>query len=145
MRTGIWVAEYLDPERYHGIDAHLPGLEAAVRYEIPLHGLQNKKPRLLNNDQFDVGHFGVQFDWIFSFAVVNHLSDDLLDTAFRRIREYLKPSGRLVLSPAPRKALDWIKNRHGFQLCHSEETPCLFIDDEIAWFEFQPKLSESNT
>ena len=138
MRTGVWVAGYLGQGRYFGIDAHRPGLEAAVRYEIPLHGLQSKRPRLLNNDCFDIGHFGVKFDWIFSFAVVNHLSDDLLDSALRNAHAYLKPSGRLVLSPAPRKGLEWIEGRYGFQLCHSEETPCLLIDDKIEWFEFRP-------
>jgi len=138
MRTGIWVARYLDAGHYFGIDAHLPGLEAAANYEIPLHGLEEKRPRLLNNDQFDIGHFGVEFDWVFAFAVINHLSDELLDAALSRVRKHLRPGGRLVLSPAPRKPMEWMEQKHGLKLSHSETRDCLIIDDKIDWYEFQP-------
>ena len=143
MRTGVWVAKFLNPGCYFGIDAHLPALEAAASYEIPLHGLQEKKPRLFNNDQFDLGHFGVKFDFVFAFAVVNHLSDEMFDLAFRRIRENMQPTGRLVLSPRPRMSTEWIEREHGLELCHSEEVQCLFIDDTITFFEFQLKMSNS--
>ena len=66
LRTGIWIVRYLDSGCYFGIDKHRKSLEAAAHYEIPLHGLEGKRPRLLNSGSFSLEHFAISFDWIIS-------------------------------------------------------------------------------
>jgi len=61
-RLGIWLIGYLNRDRYIGIDSHMLSLQAFAEYEIPLHGLASKRPRLVHNGSFDLARCGVAFD-----------------------------------------------------------------------------------
>lgn len=133
LRAGVWLAAHLDTGCYYGIDAHRPSLEAAARYEIPLHALEAKKPRLLHDSSFAVDHFGVDFDWIVAFSVFNHLTREQSAEATRRMTRQLAPGGRLVTShqiPAEADVLALA----GLELVHHEVRPCRLADDSIEWF-----------
>ena len=137
LRAGIWLIDYLDVERYFGLDAHRPSLEIGLGYEIPLHGLEGKHPRLLHDETFEVGHFGVDFDWVMAFSVFNHLTAEQGDRAVGRIVSHLAPGGRLVTSHAPPLDEESLRQRHGLVRRHHESWPCQLAEDSIAWFEYQ--------
>jgi len=59
LRLGLPAIAYLDRGTYFGVDAHLKSLEAAVTYELPLHGLEHQRPRLLWDDAFAFANFDV--------------------------------------------------------------------------------------
>lgn len=133
LRAGVWLIAYLEEDRYFGVDAHRRSLEAGAGYEIPLHGLEGKRPRLLCSAAVEVERFGVRFDRVLAFSVLNHLEPALAARTLERLAAVLEPGGRLVLSHAlpPPSALE----RCGLRLVHREERRCRLVDDCILWFE----------
>jgi hypothetical protein len=102
LRFGNWVIPYLDAGNYFGVEAHLPSLEAAVTYEIPLHGHEQKRPRLLWNEDFACSHFGTTFDFIVDYSSARRVKDSARrEQAFSTFAEVLVPGGRLLTSPRP--------------------------------------------
>ena len=93
LRLGLPAIAYLDRGTYFGVDAHLKSLEAAVTYELPLHGLEHKQPRLLWDDELAFAHFQTEFDWAVDFATSLHLPKDAAATLFRNAAA-VAPSGR---------------------------------------------------
>ncbi len=107
LRLGLWVIPYLDVGNYFGVDAHLDSLEAAATYEIPLHRLEEKRPRLLWNDDFAVSHFGATFDWIVDYSSASRIKDgERRLRAFANLAEVLAPGGHLLTSPRPAISID---------------------------------------
>lgn len=135
IRTGIWLIPYLENENYFGVDAHLKSLEAAVLYEIPLHRLEEKRPSFLLSRQFELSHFGVDFDWILAFSLFLHLNPQDQELALRRIRLCLKPGGCVVIDHAlPRSEIE-LKNGFGLVVKHHEVRPYRLIDKHTNLFE----------
>ena len=93
LRLGVWTIPYLDAGHYFGIDSHLESLEAAAAYEIPLHALEVKRPRLLWSQDFAFSHFGAQFDWVVDFSSSQKVDPPELPRLF----------GELVASLATRR------------------------------------------
>ena len=137
IRAGVWLIGYLDSGRYFGVDAHLESLEAAVKYEIPLHRLEHKQPRFLHSATFEIGHFQRAFDVILASSVLMHLSEAQLDLALRSITTTLSPSGKLVVLPLPQLPLDeaTLKVKYGLALSHMETRRSSFTGEETTWFE----------
>jgi SAM-dependent methyltransferase len=100
-RVGIWLIGYLDRGRYFGIDSHLSSLEAFARYEIPLHALGSKHPRLAHDDRFALTGFGERFDYVLDLYVSSHLKLDRALDLYGKIAAILAPGGRIVLPHEP--------------------------------------------
>lgn len=139
LRFGTYAIDYLDVGRYFGVDAHRKSLEAAARYEIPLHRLAHKRPRLLWDAAYGVDYFQSSFDWIVDVSTSIHVPEDDLVTVFSRLSNVLAPGGRLVVCPdlrldeASRSAL-------GLRLAHEELQECRMLqghsfDSTNHWFE----------
>jgi len=135
LRAGIWLIRYLENGNYFGVDAHLESLEAAVHYEIPLHGLERKNPRFLLSHQFEVSHFCVDFDWILAFALLIHLDPQNQELALRNMGSCLEPEGRVVLAHTLPCTENRLKNEFGLVVAHVEVRPCRLIAEHIKWFE----------
>jgi SAM-dependent methyltransferase len=97
MRVGIWLTSYLNEGSYFGIEPHRKSLEAAATYEIPLHGLVEKRPRLLWDDQYSCEYFGDSFDFVLAFSVFHWLGSEQTSVALTRILKRLNPGGRIVV------------------------------------------------
>jgi SAM-dependent methyltransferase len=102
LRLGIHAIRYLDAGNYFGVDSHLRSLEAAVTYELPLHGLEDKRPRLLWDGDYNLDYFGVQFDWVVDFSTTVRIRKRDVPRAFTAIAGVLHPDGRVLTSPAPK-------------------------------------------
>lgn len=138
MRAGIWLVRYLNAGNYFGLDAHRPSLDAAARYEIPLHGLEDKRPRLLHSTNAQVDHFGVQFDFVLLMAVMIHLTPDAQKQILNRITGVLAPGGRIVVWRVPENLTDEMLRRdHALTIVHREITRGRFLDHEMDWIEVQ--------
>lgn len=102
LRLGIWVIPYLEAGNYFGVDSHLGSLEAAVTYEIPLHRLEEKRPRLLWNDDFAFTHFETTFDCVVDISSSSRVKEPKrLRRIFASFAEVLTPGGRLLTVPRP--------------------------------------------
>ncbi len=97
-RNGIWLIGYLNCGSYFGVDSHRRSLDAFAQYEIPLHGLAPKAPRLVHDAWQQFEKFGVTFDWILDFAASIHMAPEYLPTYYQRAIRVLKPNGRLVMT-----------------------------------------------
>jgi SAM-dependent methyltransferase len=141
LRFGNWVIPYLDAGNYFGVEAHLPSLEAAVTYEIPLHALEQRRPRLLWNEDFAFSHFGTTFDFIVDYSSAQRVKNPARRRkAFSNFGEVLVPGGRLLTSPKPEVPADTFSEA-GLTLLRRHVQECLLLQghdfkSHITWFEF---------
>jgi len=105
-RFGVRAIQYLDQGGYRGVDAHLRSLLAFARYEIPLHELEGKAPRLLYDRDLALGHFQEAFDVIFDFFSSAHLDPPAQARFLRAASAHLKTDGRLFSVPGFAKDTD---------------------------------------
>ena len=140
LRLGIWAIPYLDTGNYHGVDSHLASLEAATTYEIPFHGLEEKRPRLLWNNAFAFSHFRTTFDVVVDFSTSRTLDRALHPQMYSSLAEVVARGGRLLISPRLLMPIDAIEQA-GFRLVRKNEQPCPLLDGHgfsapNRWFEF---------
>jgi SAM-dependent methyltransferase len=142
LRVGIWAIPYLEFGNYFGVESHLASLEAATTYEIPLHGLEERRPRLLWNDRFEFEHFGASFDCILDFSSSIFVKDPA--RLFRQFGRALAPNGRLFTGPTlPLSTEEIAKN--GLTLVRErvvQDCPLLQGHEELfqsfnEWWEFR--------
>jgi SAM-dependent methyltransferase len=140
LRLGVWAIPYLDAGNYFGIDSHLESLEAATAYEIPLHGLEEKRPRLLWSQDFAFSHFRTTFDWVVDFSSSQKVDPPELPRLFANLVEVLAPGGRLLTAPrlsAPLESYaEW-----GLRLVREVEQDAPFLHGHhflatTTWWEF---------
>jgi SAM-dependent methyltransferase len=129
MRVGIWLVAYLNAGRYFGIDPHYKSLEAATQYEIPLHGLADKHPRLLCDEGYACEHFAESFDFVLAFSVFNWLGREETCHALEHVCSTLKPEGRVVVYGDLPVPADELQNRFGLIVGHREAMLSKFLPE----------------
>ena len=93
LTGGLPIIEFLGPGNYVGIDVRDRVLDMSWK-EIGRQRLSQKNPQLICSTSFGSAELGnQQFDFILSFSVLYHLSDDLLASYFGEVRKRLKPTG----------------------------------------------------
>jgi 2-polyprenyl-3-methyl-5-hydroxy-6-metoxy-1,4-benzoquinol methylase len=96
MTGGIPIIQYLDPNRYVGIDVRSSVLDLAWQ-EVGAAGLSLRNAKLIHSLDFAHSELrGEMFDFIFSFSVLFHLDDERLDHFFAMVRERLHPDGKCI-------------------------------------------------
>lgn len=93
LRGGVHFIEYLEPGRYHGIDAS-PEILAAARVELDRHGLAHKGPHLVCDADFGFEAFGERFDYAIAQSVFTHLPINAILVCLQKIERVLEPGGR---------------------------------------------------
>ena len=127
-RMGIWLIPYLEPGHYFGVDSHLRSLVAFSAYEISLHGLAARRPRLLLDADFHVDHFGERFDIVIDVSVTRFLSREKFSRAYARLRSVLAPGGRIFVAGLTPDRLEHLRSE-GFEplLGGGPEWPLHFV------------------
>jgi SAM-dependent methyltransferase len=147
-RLGIWLIPYLDPGHYFGVDSHLRSLVAFSAYEILLHGLAARRPRLLLDADFHVDHFGERFDVVIDVSVTRYLSSEAFSRAYAQLRSVLAPGGRIFAAGLTPDRLEHLR-REGFELLleGSPERPLHFVrrgrSSKNAWYVL--RLAQTGT
>jgi SAM-dependent methyltransferase len=140
LRLGVWAIDYLGPGNYFGVDSHLESLEAGAAYEIPLHALESKRPRLLWSQDFALSHFGTQFDWIVDFSSSQKVDPPELPRLFATLVEVLAPEGRFLTAPRLSAPLESYAKWGLTLVCEVEQDPPLLagqdFDSKTTWWEF---------
>jgi cyclopropane fatty-acyl-phospholipid synthase-like methyltransferase len=93
LRGGIPLIEYLEPGHYYGVDVRDQALEEG-RKELREAGLEHKNPVLERRDRLSSADMGREFDFIWAFAVLIHMSDDVLAHCLDFAGRHLKNGGR---------------------------------------------------
>ncbi|WP_452225894.1 class I SAM-dependent methyltransferase [Lacinutrix cladophorae] len=92
LRGGIPIIKYLNEAKYVGVDVRSEVIEEA-RKELKQEGVELKKPKLINFSNFSELNFDVKFDVIFAFAVLIHLSDNILEECMQFVSKNLSNKG----------------------------------------------------
>jgi SAM-dependent methyltransferase len=93
LTGGVPIISYLGPDSYVGIDIRGSVLDLAW-CEVGMAEISNKNPRLVCSSSFGAQELrDEQFDFVLSFSVLFHLSDDLLQPYFAQVARKLKPTG----------------------------------------------------
>lgn len=100
-RLGIWLIDYLDAGCYVGMDHHLAAIDAFARYEVPLHGLADKAPRLILDGSLDIDRTGARFELILDCFVSFHLSPESRARLYQGFARALTDGGRVFLPHEP--------------------------------------------
>ena len=135
LRTGIWLIPYLNAGCYFGIDAHRPSLAAGAEYEIPLHGLADKGPRLLHTADFRCDHFGVTFDWVIAFSLFNRLDLLAARQALQRVCGSLADRGRILIGGAKPFRPEPLLKLLPLHVDGRFAQPCRFLRSTNHWVE----------
>lgn len=101
-RVGVWLIPRLDPGRYFGVDIHQRSIEAFAHYEAPLHGLQDRRPRLAVDGSLSAELFGERFDWILDLMVSHHMPPAEMRRLYASFGCALMSGGRILTLRPPR-------------------------------------------
>lgn len=93
LRGGIPLIDYLEPNHYYGVEVRDYVLEEG-RKELVDEGLQHKDPVLVNFATFDELNLDRQFEFIWAFSVLIHMSDDIAEECLRFVSRALLPTGK---------------------------------------------------
>ncbi len=93
LTAGIPIIDYLEPGNYVGVDVRSAVLDLSWN-EVGKAKLSTKNPRLICSSSFASAELGDQrFDFILSFSVLYHLSDNILASYFDAVSKRLEPRG----------------------------------------------------
>lgn len=94
LTGGVPIIEFLEPGKYVGIDIRNSALDLAWG-EVAAAGLSGRNPRLICSSSFGSTELGDEkFDFVLSFSVLYHLSDEVLRGYFLAVANRLRPDGR---------------------------------------------------
>jgi SAM-dependent methyltransferase len=116
-RVGTWLIRYLDAGNYFGIDSHLPSLAAFSGYELPLHDLANKQPRLMWSKDFDAVAFGVKFDVLLELSVTQRWT---AMAAYEKIAPSLAPGAMCFQLHEEQKCMPEDMEKIGFKFARRD-------------------------
>lgn len=98
MTGGIPIIEYLDAGCYTGVDVRESVLNLAWQ-EVGEAGLSRKNARLICSSNFAQQELrSLKFDFVFSFSVLFHLDDSLLEGFFLMASSALSSTGKCIVN-----------------------------------------------
>ncbi|MEP1552270.1 MAG: class I SAM-dependent methyltransferase [Paraglaciecola sp.] len=93
LRGGVKFVEYLDNNKYFGLDINQSLLDAG-KIELANAGLENKTVNLANSNCFDASQFSVQFDCAVAISLFTHLSVNFIVQCLERVKSVLAEDGK---------------------------------------------------
>jgi SAM-dependent methyltransferase len=103
LRVGIHFISYLEAGHYACIEADALSLAAGLLYEVPVHGLLQKRPQAIHSKTFDTSSLSPRersYDLIYASAVLIHVEtrEQVWDALGKFERLLVPGSGRLFIS-----------------------------------------------
>lgn len=92
LRGGVPVIEYLEPGHYWGVEVRQDVLAEGIK-ELHEAGLEDKTPTLVCVEDLGQLDLGRRFDFIWSFSVLIHMSDDVLESCLKMVALHLADDG----------------------------------------------------
>lgn len=93
LRGGLHFINYLEANRYYGLDVNASLIKAAWQ-EVKLANLEAKNPHLIVNDKFEIACFQQQFDFMLSVSVFTHLPMNIIIRCLSEVQKNLTSSGK---------------------------------------------------
>jgi SAM-dependent methyltransferase len=93
LRAGRLFITYLLPGKYYGLEPNTWLIDEAIDREIGRDAIAIKRPTFRHDDDFDIGHFNSQFDFIVAQSVFSHAGRGLVEKALLSFQKFLKLDG----------------------------------------------------
>jgi SAM-dependent methyltransferase len=135
LRGGVNFIQYLDKGNYYGLDINQSLIEAGIQ-ELNKEGLGIKEPVLLVDNQFRLGRFGQNFDFMVSVSLFTHLPMNIIIRCLSEARKCLVPDGIYFSTffEAPHSGyLDKIVQAPGEIISMYDADPFHYSPEEIIW------------
>lgn len=98
LSAGAFLIERLDPERYVGIEPNTWLVDVALQRKDFRATASQKKPRFLDNLDFDASAAGVSFDYVLSHSILSHAAHWQLPLFLKNVGACLAPEGKIFAS-----------------------------------------------
>ena len=93
LRVGRWLIEYLDADKYMGIDPEKWLIEAAKEHEVPAEVWEAKRPRFDYNAEWILNVFGFSFDYVVVSDIAVHAAHWHINKIIQGMASVLAPEG----------------------------------------------------
>lgn len=94
LRLGSRLIRHHDADKYIGLDISQELIDYGLKYEMRPSTIEEKRPRFIVNNEFDLSSLGDEkIDIAWCFAVFQHCPDWLVKQALNNIKEKLAPDG----------------------------------------------------
>jgi SAM-dependent methyltransferase len=98
LRGGVPIIQYLEPGKYCGLDVRKIAIDDG-RLELKEKKLLKKKPELKLIRSLGDTELDGEFDVVWAFSVIFHLSDKILDECFGLVSRVLSENGWFCFNP----------------------------------------------
>ena len=95
LRGGLKFIQYLEVDRYVGIDKHIELIIYGVAIELGTELFRAKRPRFSVTDTFEFEKIGVRADFAIAQSLFTHLTAQDIFECLKSLRKVAKPSCRL--------------------------------------------------
>lgn len=92
LRGGVAIIDYLERGNYTGLDVRRRVLEEAQK-ELVEHGLEKKEPLLMELKNAVKALGNRQYDFVWAFSVLIHMSDSVLRNMLEFVSRHMKDDG----------------------------------------------------
>jgi SAM-dependent methyltransferase len=115
LRGGLHFIRYLEAGHYYGVDRRADLLQAGGEVELPRHGLVEKRPTLVEMEDFGFQRLGQTFDYALAQSVFTHLPINNIIRCLMNMEQVLVPGGKffatIYLNERGKRNLDPIQQR----------------------------------
>ena len=105
LRGGVHFIRYLEPGHYFGVEKNAAVLATAERVELPRYGLEDKRPTLRADENFDFASLGRTFDYAWAQSVFTHLPVNSIIRCLMNVERALVDGGKFLAT--------FYENEHG--------------------------------
>lgn len=92
LRGGIPIIKFLDSSNYYGIEVRKEVLDEGFK-EASEQKVMDKDPNLIHFEDFDALKIDANFEYIFAFSVLIHMTDEIIEKCFHFVAENLTRDG----------------------------------------------------
>lgn len=136
LRGGVWIAEYLDPNCYFGLDINRSLVDAGYEHEFT-DELRAKVPRehLVVTDCFDVSELGdVTFDVAFAQSVFTHLPVNAIRRCLVELGPRMREGGQFFATYFEAPTREYVRSMEhaGGTVTFPDRDPYHYPFDEFA-------------
>jgi SAM-dependent methyltransferase len=98
LSAGAYLIDFLDADRYVGIEPNRWLIDAALRERRVRRAVREKRPVFIDRIDFDASEAGRRFDFVLSHSVLSHAAHWQLDQFLANVVRTLAPNGRILAS-----------------------------------------------
>jgi len=94
LRAGVKFIDYLDEEKYLGLDREKRLIQIGIKQELGRDLMRRKSPEFVVSDSFEFEKFSKQPDFAIAQSLFTHLAEADIRLCLQKLRRFMNPGGR---------------------------------------------------